>query len=130
MLFSLETYKGLSGRVGRQTWWLGQLLLGLLLMVPYFIGVAVIAMTTDTAAAEPQPSSIGMMIGGVLIVVAAIAALWGTLALYIKRWHDRGKSGWWTLLAFIPIANIWALIECGFLRGTEGDNAYGPDPLA
>ncbi len=25
---------------------------------------------------------------------------------------------------------IWALIELGLLRGTPGDNPYGPDPLA
>ena len=25
--------------------------------------------------------------------------------------------------------SIWALVELGFLRGTQGDNAYGPDPL-
>jgi uncharacterized membrane protein YhaH (DUF805 family) len=31
----------------------------------------------------------------------------------------------------VPIIGpIWALVECGFLRGTEGPNAYGPDPLA
>jgi uncharacterized membrane protein YhaH (DUF805 family) len=25
--------------------------------------------------------------------------------------------------------SVWALVELGFLRGTPGDNAYGPDPL-
>lgn len=28
------------------------------------------------------------------------------------------------------IVGIWALIELGFRKGTAGDNAYGPDPLA
>jgi len=28
------------------------------------------------------------------------------------------------------IGALWYLIECGFLRGTDGNNAYGPDPLA
>jgi uncharacterized membrane protein YhaH (DUF805 family) len=26
--------------------------------------------------------------------------------------------------------SLWALVEFGFLRGTAGDNRYGPDPLA
>lgn len=26
--------------------------------------------------------------------------------------------------------SIWGLIEMGFLKGTTGDNQYGPDPLA
>jgi len=27
------------------------------------------------------------------------------------------------------IVNIWLFIECGFIRGTPGENQYGPDPL-
>ncbi|TGR16409.1 DUF805 domain-containing protein, partial [Mesorhizobium sp. M8A.F.Ca.ET.197.01.1.1] len=48
-----------------------------------------------------------------------------------KRWHDRNKSGWWTLIGLIPIiGGIWLLIELGILEGTRGANQYGPDPLA
>jgi uncharacterized membrane protein YhaH (DUF805 family) len=60
-----------------------------------------------------------------------LAELWPALAVSVKRWHDRDKSGWWTLVNLIPIVgSIWALIETGFLRGTEGPNRFGPDPLA
>ena len=31
-------------------------------------------------------------------------------------------------LAGLPIG-IWALIELGILKGTEGPNQHGPDPL-
>jgi uncharacterized membrane protein YhaH (DUF805 family) len=48
----------------------------------------------------------------------------------IKRFHDRNKSGGFILLSFIPIANLWVLIELGFLRGTIGENQYGPDLIA
>jgi uncharacterized membrane protein YhaH (DUF805 family) len=52
------------------------------------------------------------------------------LAISIKQWHDRGKSGWWVLIGLIPfIGAIWALIETGFLEGDPGDNQYGPNPL-
>lgn len=27
------------------------------------------------------------------------------------------------------IVNIWLFIECGFIKGTAGENQYGPDPL-
>ena len=27
------------------------------------------------------------------------------------------------------VVSIWFLIELGFLRGTQGPNQYGPDPL-
>ena len=56
--------------------------------------------------------------------------LWVGLAVQIKRWHDRDKSGWWALLNLVPlIGTLWILIECGFLRGTYGANRFGPDPL-
>ncbi len=56
----------------------------------------------------------------------------------IKRFHDRNKSGWWALglmaVSFIPyisfVAGLWLIIEPMFLRGTEGPNDYGPDPLS
>ena len=29
----------------------------------------------------------------------------------------------------IPIINIWVIIDLGFLRGTEGSNRFGDDPI-
>ena len=33
------------------------------------------------------------------------------------------------MINFIPIIGVWALIENGFLPGTEGKNRFGEDPL-
>jgi uncharacterized membrane protein YhaH (DUF805 family) len=52
------------------------------------------------------------------------------IIVQIKRWHDRDKSGWWILVHFIPIlGTLWCLMECGFAKGTDGQNRFGPDPL-
>ena len=65
-----------------------------------------------------------------LAIAGYVAIIWMGLAISIKRWHDRGKSGWWILIAMIPIIGpIWALVETGFLEGDPGDNQYGPNPL-
>ncbi len=65
------------------------------------------------------------------LLIASIPALWIYLAGSVKRAHDRGKSGWWVLIAFIPVAGfIWWLIDLGVFEGQEGDNRYGPDPRA
>jgi uncharacterized membrane protein YhaH (DUF805 family) len=64
------------------------------------------------------------------IAMLAVLALttWCSVAVTAKRWHDRNKSGWWILINLIPLVGpIWALVENGFLRGTYGENAYGPD---
>lgn len=45
-----------------------------------------------------------------------------SLAAYIRRMHDIGKSGGWLL---VPIANLIFLLQ----RGDHGINKYGEDPL-
>ena len=64
-----------------------------------------------------------------LLVLLGFVCFWSGYVIQVKRWHDRDKSGWWILINFIPIIGIWALIENGFLRGTEGKNRFGEDPL-
>jgi len=56
--------------------------------------------------------------------------LWPALAIQIKRWHDRNKSGVWILINSVPLVGVfWSLIELGFLEGTVGENRFGKDPI-
>ena len=81
------------------------------------------------AAAAAASAMMGKMI--VPFGILTLLLLWPSICLYAKRWHDRGKSGWWSLIIFVPIiGSIWFLVELGFLRGTDGPNRFGPDPLA
>lgn len=68
----------------------------------------------------------------IMLAIAAIVGLliiWPSLAIQVKRWHDRDKSGWWVLIGLIAvIGGIWVLVECGFLPGTAGTNRFGPPP--
>ncbi|MEY4510364.1 MAG: hypothetical protein RLZZ450_2486 [Pseudomonadota bacterium] len=64
-----------------------------------------------------------------LVLVPAWLTLgWVTMALGVKRLHDRDRPSWWLLLSLVPILNVWLLVEVGFLAGTPGANRYGPDP--
>lgn len=55
--------------------------------------------------------------------------LWPAIATSAKRWHDRDKSAWWVLMALVPVLGwLWALVENGFLRGTQGANRFGAEP--
>lgn len=65
---------------------------------------------------------------GLVGFVAWLGVLYATFAVQVKRWHDRNKSGWWVLIALVPVIGwLWVLIECGFIEGTRGDNRFGPD---
>ncbi len=62
----------------------------------------------------------------VVLLTVMLPLWWSTLAISVKRWHDRDKSAWWLLLGIVPlIGPLWCLIEQGFLRGTYGPNNYG-----
>ena len=61
--------------------------------------------------------------------VINLLLLWPAIATSAKRWHDRDKSAWWVLMVLVPVLGwLWALVENGFLRGTQGDNRYGAEP--
>lgn len=65
----------------------------------------------------------------VICSILALFSFWCGLAVYVKRFHDRDRSGWFALVFLIPLVNIWPFIEAWFLRGTFGPNYYGDDPL-
>ena len=105
---------GFSGRINRAEFWAGMVL-----------AYAIIFATVMVGFALNHP-----VMWGVVSLVNLIT-IWMWIAISIKRWHDRGKSGWWMLITLIPvIGSLWVLIETGFLAGDTGPNDYGPDPLA
>ena len=64
-------------------------------------------------------------------IVLFLFIFWTSLAVGAKRCHDRGRSGWFQLISLIPfIGSLWLLVELGILKGKEGENRFGPDPLA
>jgi len=119
---------GFQGRANRAKWWLVALAI-------FVVEMIVVAAIFGGAALSGDPqqmaAAMGGPIAGIVIFVMVVLATWIHLAIAVKRYHDRNKSGWWVLIIFVPvIGGLWYFIECGFLRGTPGPNAYGPDPLA
>ena len=135
-------FTSFDGRIGRQKFWIGTLILMLMMVV--LIAVPIILSV---------PSSVAVLIiGG-----AALLGFLGSLAITVKRLHDRDKSGWWyfvffivpnilthigesfaagslalALALFVPAIgiSIWAFVEVGLLKGSDGPNRFGSDPLA
>jgi uncharacterized membrane protein YhaH (DUF805 family) len=134
---NLQTFTSFDGRIPRKTFWLAFLVMLVISWILQLIAFAVFGgsmmamdpnMTPEQQGMAAMESMSAMMLPlGIVILLT----LWPTLAVYTKRWHDRNKSGWWSLILFVPlIGGIWMLVELGFLRGTEGANTYGPDPIA
>ena len=109
-------YTNFDGRISRQPFWIGTLVLW----------AASIALSILARIIVGSASTAMMLIQ----LVIGLAFLVPSLAVAVKRFHDRDKSGWWVLIIFIPLIGfIWYLVELGFLPGTPGPNRFGPDPL-
>lgn len=104
----------LNSRIGRLRYLAYGVGIGLLsvplLVLCYIIGLAVPA--------------IGVALGAVAYI-ALIVFNWGFM---VRRLHDIDKSGWWSLLAFVPIGNLVLLVLLLFIGGTIGENRFGPQP--
>jgi uncharacterized membrane protein YhaH (DUF805 family) len=108
LLFSLK------GRVPRKTYWLYMLAAVVAALVPFYPFVEMGSETQE-----------------IYINVVSLVFFWPGIAIQVKRWHDIDSSGVWFFVIFVPfIGGLWALIANGFMRGTTGDNLYGPDPYA
>jgi solute:Na+ symporter, SSS family len=107
------SFDGRMGREGFWVTWLSLLLTGLAtgLVTGVLLG------------------SGGSLIGAVLFLCYSVIATWLGIAMQVRRWHDLNRSGWLVLLNFTLVFTPIALIILGCIRGTQGPNQYGSDPL-
>lgn len=155
MLLPLKRYADFSGRSRRMEYWMYTLLQLIVIGVLYALvlsGGGLSAIMAGSAADQglDQPDlsqvSIGPMfwVGSLLLLVWGLGTLIPSIAVTVRRLHDRNLSGWW-ILGFAVIAFVLMLIpligpllvlagEIAYivilaLPGTSGPNKYGEDPL-
>ena len=105
LLFSFD------GRIGRRSWWLwgAAVMIGMAMYLTAVLRIA--GMSKDTT-----------------VLLVNLLLLWPALAISVKRWHDRDKSGWWVLVYLIPLIGLlWTLLANGLVRGSAGPNRFGAD---
>lgn len=71
------------------------------------------------------PGQVGI---GLLGAAYSIAIIIPSIAVGVRRLHDTGRSGWWLLVAIVPIVGPLALIFFFVQDSNEGINDYGPNP--
>lgn len=65
---------------------------------------------------------------GVLSTLYGLAVLIPGIAVSVRRLHDTNHSGWWLLIAFVPLIGAIVLIIFMVRDSDEGSNQYGPNP--
>jgi uncharacterized membrane protein YhaH (DUF805 family) len=63
-------------------------------------------------------------LGVMIFMVVALALILPSIAVSVRRLHDRDLSGWWYLLGFVPLGSI-VLFVWYVLPGTPGPNRFG-----
>jgi len=130
-------YADFRGRSIRSEFWWVQLfnvIVSMVLMVPIFGSLMKYA-TAEAAGEVVNPADI-FSIGWIPLILFGLINLIPSIALNIRRFHDRNQTGWLYLLyiaiSWIPLVGLIAMIAfivnfC--MAGTNGPNKYGNDPL-
>jgi len=116
-LVALKKYAIFSGRARRKEYWY-------FVLFDTLIAYGLYPLELLAGFANPYMGA-GV---AVLIFLYALATIVPCLAVLVRRLHDTGRSGWWGLLAFIPLIGQIILIVFLATDGTGGPNKYGPDP--
>lgn len=135
-----------QGRISRSQYWLKWFLPVIAITAVLYIILIATVVSGSTAGAG---------VVGVLLLLFSLITLWPSIAVSVKRIHDRNKSGWLVLALYAPLilyyllmftagqqnpatiivalimfgVGIWFFVEFGCMRGTIGENRYGPDPV-
>lgn len=121
--FIKNNYANFKGRLRRKDYWSFALLTFCIYLAIY----AVVYILTYIFGGEAvTAASIYSVITGIIGLILLVPSL----AISIRRLHDINKSGWFLLLALIPIVGGIILLIFACIEGTRGPNEYGEDPKA
>lgn len=114
-LEALKKYAVFSGRSRRKEYWYFAL---------FYVIISIVLVLIDTLLGTFSPSAnIGLLSG-----IWTLAMLIPSIAVSVRRLHDIDRTGWWVLIALVPVIGTIILLIFAVLDGTPGDNQYGPSP--
>ncbi|MCX4514721.1 DUF805 domain-containing protein [Streptomyces sp. NBC_01619] len=105
----LKKYAVFSGRARRKEYWM-------------FILFNVIALAVTFAL------DLALGTSPVIYSIYAVAVLLPNLGVTVRRLHDTDRSGWWILIAFIPLVGSIILLVFLASEGKSAENQYGTNP--
>lgn len=121
-----ENFFRWQGRLNRKRFIMRLFALTGIGMVLYALMVMAVLVTSDVPM-YPDETVVEGLFGFFTLLSFPITV--ASYMLMIRRLHDIGLSGYFVLLALIPLVSLGFMLYILFKKGTDGDNAYGPDPL-
>ena len=123
------------GRIGRAKYLMGYLILFCMTVccfflmsvidhVPYiFVNSWVLSITFSLK--NEHNYTPGGAASLVFLASFILVSFW-SFAVDVKRFHDLGMSGWWTVLLLIPLIGTLGWFLLSILPGKKGPNKHGP----
>ncbi len=105
-----------EGRANR-AWYFWHILLDDVVM--FTLGMILVVLMIATGTPLFALPLLGVFIGG----------FWAGIAITVKRLHDLDRPGWQWWLLLVPLVNIYIGVILLFVKGTDGPNEFGDDPL-
>lgn len=115
----MNNYMNFNGRARRKEYW-QFVAVNIVLNVAISVVFTILGMVADVFAV------LGLAVSGLV----GLGLLLPGLAVSVRRLHDLGKSGWFLLIALIPIVGPLYLLYLFIQEGVQGANEYGEDPKA
>ena len=107
----LKKYAVFSGRARRKEYWMFTLF-------SFIISCALVFV--EGLAGSP----------GVVTFLYNLAVLIPGIAVSVRRLHDTNRSGWWVLIALIPLIGNIVLLVFTVQDSQPNENQYGSNPKA
>lgn len=98
-----QFYFSPSGRISRSQYWLR-------FMVPYLAIFYGLYFTMKVLGEE----STGHTVVSAIQTIFVLVAFWPSIAILVKRIHDRNKSGWLCLALYVPVVLFFVLLIVWF----------------
>jgi uncharacterized membrane protein YhaH (DUF805 family) len=110
-LHALRNYANFSGRARRAEYW-HFVLANIAFVLAFNLVDMLVRVLTGT---------------GPFVLLYALAVLVPAIAVSIRRLHDSDRSGWWLVLAIVPLVDL-VLVYFLVCDSDGGTNRYGRNP--
>lgn len=111
----LKKYAVFSGRARRKEYWF---------FVLFNIIISIVLAVIDGVTGSFSPEAGMGLLGGIY----TLAVLIPSIAVSVRRLHDTERSGWWLLIALVPLIGAIVLLVFMVQDSKPGQNQYGANP--
>jgi uncharacterized membrane protein YhaH (DUF805 family) len=113
-LMAMQKYATFSGRSQRSEYWYYFL---------FYMIIVIVCAIVDGMLGAGKNNNVGW-----ISTLAVFGMLVPSIAVTVRRLHDIGKSGWWFLVAFVPLVGGIILLLFAVQDSQPDTNEYGPNP--